>query len=327
MKNYAGLVSVIIPCYNNAKYLKKCIDSVLNQTYSNFEVIIVDDGSDDNPESIICQYSDSRIKPIILLPHNGVSASRNEGIEHSKGEYIIFIDGDDWIEPDHIACLVESSVDSQCSMILMSVDYPDHSESKSTKALSCHSFAGFSKDKFHLLFEDYLLSSPCNKLYRSELINKFNIRFDPSISYAEDLLFNLEYFSVIQTAVIKNSTTYHYVKHSISGTTRFHKTPAYTLSKISFAAHRLFGDNQTKETKIVLLRHYVWGIINLMHKDSTLNTTETVEEIKKIVRLKEFKENKTCIPFLGLNRGFQLLLKIGNPWLIYHILSVQFKIR
>lgn len=90
------MVSVIIPVYNSSKYLKECIDSVLNQTYKNIEVIIIDDNSTDNSVDIINSYKDKRIKLIKFKENSGVSACRNKGIELAKGDYITFIDSDDY---------------------------------------------------------------------------------------------------------------------------------------------------------------------------------------------------------------------------------------
>ena len=101
------LVSVVIPVYNVEKYVEKCLDSVINQTYQNLEIIIVNDGSTDNSLSV-CQkkkLSDSRIK-LINKENGGLSSARNAGIECAQGEFICFIDSDDWIELDYIEVLL-----------------------------------------------------------------------------------------------------------------------------------------------------------------------------------------------------------------------------
>ena len=95
------LISVIIPVYNLSEYLSKSIDSVLAQTYTNFEIIAVDDGSTDDSAKLLKEYAlkDNRVKPV-FKENGGVSTARNKGIEESNGEFIYFLDGDDWIEPD-----------------------------------------------------------------------------------------------------------------------------------------------------------------------------------------------------------------------------------
>ena len=100
-------VSVIIPVYNLAKYLSKCLESVLAQTYANFEIIAIDDGSTDDSAAILKKYAekDKRVKPI-LKANGGVSSARNAGLDKAEGEYIFFLDGDDWIEPETLERLV-----------------------------------------------------------------------------------------------------------------------------------------------------------------------------------------------------------------------------
>lgn len=85
------LISVVIPCFNNAAFIRKCVESVLAQDYKNLEIIVVDDGSDDDPAKALADVSDSRLKPVIRISHQGVSASRNIGIEYADGEYILLL--------------------------------------------------------------------------------------------------------------------------------------------------------------------------------------------------------------------------------------------
>lgn len=100
------LVSVIIPLYNKEKYIKRCIDSLVKQTYKNLQIIIVDDGSTDNSTDIISQYKDERIE-LIQKKNEGVSLTRNRGIESSKGKYIAFVDADDYVSKDYIYNLIQ----------------------------------------------------------------------------------------------------------------------------------------------------------------------------------------------------------------------------
>ena len=98
------LISVIVNVYNGEKFIKKCLDSIVNQTYKNLEIIIVNDGSTDSTLSICNSYSDDRIK-IITTPNQGLGLSRNTGIENANGEYLYFVDADDFIEPDAVEYL------------------------------------------------------------------------------------------------------------------------------------------------------------------------------------------------------------------------------
>ena len=100
------LISIIIPVYNAEKYLKKCLDSVINQTYKNLEIILVDDGSTDKSPEICDKYAEKDSRIIVLHKENGgVSSSRNAGLDIFKGEYLSFVDSDDYVEPDYIEYL------------------------------------------------------------------------------------------------------------------------------------------------------------------------------------------------------------------------------
>ena len=102
------LISIIVPVYNVEKYLKKCLDSILSQTYKNFEVIIVNDGSPDNSQKIIDEYKKKDKRIIVLEKENGgLSSARNYGIEHANGKYISFVDADDYIEKDYVEKLYD----------------------------------------------------------------------------------------------------------------------------------------------------------------------------------------------------------------------------
>lgn len=313
-----GLISVIIPCYNNAPYIRQCVDSVLQQTYPDFEIIIVDDGSTDNPFSELDDISDSRLRLKLKMPHRGVSTARNVGIHHAIGEYIVFIDGDDWVERNHLELLVNGLKKADCAMIMMQADYPNHSVISQSDLDLIKNNPIIKKANFNLLFENYLLSSPCNKIYRSQIINRSNyLQFDSSISYAEDLLFNLEYFCMIDSVALFPECTYHYVKHSDSGTTRFHKNTAYTLSRISAMASHLFGTSPTRETLTILMKHYIWGFFNLHHKKSGLNTSQICAEIHQILSIPEYKTSKSALQSSGISKKFQWILKIGSPAIIH----------
>lgn len=310
------LVSVVIPCYNNAPFLRKCTESVLSQTYTNLEVIIIDDGSTDNPECELVGLNDKRLKEIEKISHSGVSTARNIGIERSSGEYLIFIDGDDWIEPNHIETLMKDREDYDSSMIMMSVDTPSE-QSVSSETLKLFSEnSHINASHFYKLYEAFLLSSPCNKLYRNEIIQTEYCRFDPNISYGEDLIFNLKYFTFVKNISLHSEITYHYVKHNLEhGSTRFHKYTVYTLERITEASKGLFKELKNSSLRI-LMRYYIWGIINLFHKSSDLTYSQRRASISMILSIPEFKIALQEIHNLGISYRFRMVLRSMNSQLI-----------
>lgn len=320
------LVSVIIPCYNNAPFIRKCVDSVLAQTYTNLEVLILDDGSDDNPQAPLSDITDPRLHPVITLPHKGVSQARNVGIQLSKGNYIIFIDGDDWVEPTHIRLLVDGLQNADCSMILMSIDYPDRQvvEPHLQQLFAQHPL--IQRKEFNLLFDNYLLSSPCNKIYRAEIIKGLNnIQFDPVITYAEDLLFNLIYFQHINTVSLQPHATYHYVKHpGPSGTKRCHRHTAYTLLRLDEEQQKCLPTT-TQETFTIMFHHYLWGFMNLQHQNSTLSSAQRYGELYQMLHSDAWYACKQALNNVGISRSLRFLLRLGNARLLNLLLSLRLK--
>ena len=116
------LISIIVPVYNVEKYIHECVDSIINQTYKNIEIILVDDGSPDNCGKICDEYAkkDNRIK-VIHKPNGGLSDARNHGIDVANGEWLMFIDSDDWIEPNMAEKLLHSALNNKADLAISSV--------------------------------------------------------------------------------------------------------------------------------------------------------------------------------------------------------------
>ncbi len=202
MKN--ELISIIIPVYNNEKWFERCISSVINQTYKNIEIIIINDCSLDNVESIIKKY-EALDKRIVYLKNDkniGVGYSRNKGIEISKGNYIYFLDSDDYIEKDTIETLYRNikPSDIYCSM------------------LAAYKEINGVKQEAHRKIEDLeLLKSPsvCIRLFNKKLIKESNIKFS-DIKIGEDLEFIFKLIIFNDTASYVDKILYTYVVHDDS---------------------------------------------------------------------------------------------------------------
>lgn len=216
------MISVIIPVYNTADYLKRCIASVLSSSYENFELILVDDGSDDG-SALICREhceKDSRVK-YFRQEHRGVSAARNRGIEESSGTWLVFVDSDDFISSDFLEMIAGEEEGTQ-EMLLFDLVRLKRGNAVSGRA----KFSGDKKrrsfygetDKSHLIRcllnmerlengGNISLPSPCAKAYRKSVIERNRLRFAEDIAICEDRLFNLEYilragsFTYIQSRV------------------------------------------------------------------------------------------------------------------------------
>ena len=189
-------ISVIVPIYNVAKYLPTCLNSIINQTYQNLEIILIDDGSTDNSGKIADQYAqkDPRIK-VIHQPNQGQSTARNIGIQLAKGDYIGFIDGDDEVKPTFIESLF-SAYDQNTSLSVCGIHYK-RLKSKSAEDVYINPIRSQHKNETYQAYILYLLAidgrmySSVNKLYRADLVK--TLKFDIKLNFAEDTKFVLDY--------------------------------------------------------------------------------------------------------------------------------------
>lgn len=199
----AGLVSVIIPVYNVEDYLKECIDSVLQQTYSKIEIILLDDGSLDNSLQICKQYADLDQRICVYHQENlGVSVTRNRGIDLARGNYILFVDADDIIDADMIEKMLLYNQKNYITITNLGKINDSKLEDFEVNRIS-------KEYGFWDLFERQLINSPCNKLYETVWV-KDGIRFEEGLSLGEDLLFNLNYLKRVEGFVFLDKPFYHY---------------------------------------------------------------------------------------------------------------------
>lgn len=210
------LVSIIVPIYNNEKYLRKCFESLINQTLKDIEIILVNDGSNDNSLLICHEFEkiDTRIK-VIDKPNGGVSSARNAGLKLACGEYVGFVDSDDWIERDMYEKMYSAAEKHEADAVVVSfklnIDRKEHQKKvrllegshKASKLLDIHIEDGSLKGM--------LMSSNCNIIYRSEIINRNNLFFDEELKINEDGIFNLKFLMKARTVFsLPNDYVYHY---------------------------------------------------------------------------------------------------------------------
>lgn len=204
------LVTIIIPVYNTEKYLKKCLDTVVNQTYKNIEIIIINDASPDNSKEIIIQYT-KKYKNIKLInnPVNlGVSISRNIGLDSANGDYIYFLDSDDFIRKDAIEKLVNLATLYEVPLVEAKYKSVFTSQEPKLNAKVKNRYINLEKDKGAIKNHNCIA---CNKLYSHDLI-KDNIRFPEKLNY-EDNAFVYPLLTIAKKSIITNEVLYFYRRH------------------------------------------------------------------------------------------------------------------
>lgn len=216
-------VSIIVPIYNTEKYLRRCIESIINQTYRNIEVILINDGSTDGSANICDEFmlKDNRIS-VIHKKNSGVSFCRNRGIKLSIGDYLQFVDSDDYLDIDMTENLVKSIEANDADLVICGYKrIEDLTNSQILRSFAVEErvlgLDGF-KQIYDGLYDSYYLNSPCNKLYRAKIIKDNGILFNTNMDLGEDLLFNVDVFKKSASFVISSSCPYNYVVYNTKDT-------------------------------------------------------------------------------------------------------------
>ncbi len=235
------LVSVIIPVYNVEKYLPKCLDSVIGQTYKNLEIICVNDGTPDNSSAILESYAekDSRIR-IINQENKGLSGARNTGIAFATGDYIVFLDSDDWMDVETIETAIKYSENTDTVMWGYIREFPNKSIEKkifdgsrsfdenATRNLH-RRLAGLTGEELRNPENTDALVTAWGKLYTASIIKENNLQFvDTKIIGTEDLLFNMYYFCFAKRSFFIDKSFNHYRKDNETSLTRSYKSKLFS---------------------------------------------------------------------------------------------------
>ncbi len=193
MRKEECLVSIVVPVYNAEPYLRRCLDSLCGQTYHNIEIILIDDGSVDGSGGICDEYAqtDPRIRAI-HKQNEGVSAARNDGIVHAGGEYLIFVDSDDYVHRELVELYMKAVEED--AVVVCDITSDDSACEKSWLDGWMANVEEAAFERFIYFYSDNYVNSPVNKLFRMDIIKRYGIRFPKDKSLGEDLLFNLDYF-------------------------------------------------------------------------------------------------------------------------------------
>lgn len=216
------VISIIVPVFNAANTLKRCINSILRQSFDDFELIIVNDGSEDESGLIISEYSviDNRIRIIDYNPNKGVSFARNCGLAVSKGEYVMFADSDDYVDENWCRRLLETQKCMPNFNIICNVSkrYLNRTEDVSSEMNSRE------LDDYYELFSMGLSGFPVNKIYVNSIIKSNSISFRTDISIGEDVLFNVDYYKVSTNQYYYISDClYYYVQNNSSALNKYNE--------------------------------------------------------------------------------------------------------
>jgi glycosyltransferase involved in cell wall biosynthesis len=248
-------ISVIIPVYNVEKYLARCLDSVIAQTFSDIEIVCINDGSTDNSADILSEYAtrDSRIR-IVSQENAGLSIARNVGLEHISGQYVCFIDSDDWVDENYLEVLFNLLSNSGADIAMAGMKFVKGD------CISCNNTPNMIASDLAIKLNNFPNGSVCDKLFKTELFTKNTILF-PCGRYYEDNLVLLKLAVLSKTVVFTNSVSYYYVMnpsgicHSVSP--QRHKKRQEDKLYIAEQMARYAKDNKIKGRHLFAVRQFI----------------------------------------------------------------------
>lgn len=265
-------VSIIVPVYNAEATLGRCIDSLLAQSFDDFELIAVDDGSSDSSQDIVRSYTgrDSRVR--LLTPgHGGVSAARNCGIEAASGTWLTFVDSDDYVASDYLEDLLDGSSGTQFAISGYSVVNPGaapEAVSVCSGQLERDGSGCCSLTQLLECFSAYSLGFVWGKLFRRDIVNANVLRFDPDISFGEDGIFCFSYFRHVTNCRFSLRSGYFYVRGADNSSLAL---SAPVISRLAGLERFLdivsAGGFDNVEVRKKIEIHYLGGLLTTLKKD------------------------------------------------------------
>lgn len=292
------LISVIIPVYNKENYLKKCIDSLINQTYSNIEIILVNDGSSDKSPEVCDEYSvkDSRIR-VINSDNKGVSAARNLGIDKANGRYLMFVDADDWVAPDFCeeAIKIISENDSDIGVFGFFCVDGKSGATKSEKRYKTEQLNNI--EALERLLKNDIENYIWNKIFKASVF--FDVRFVENIVW-EDLEIMHRLFLNCQSVVLGEKCTYFYQNNDTSITNNITAKTLENIFTIRYTRHKQLCTRGYKDIAERGMNDLLLSALNLYDFSLKQNiNTQILADAKKILN-----ENKN----LALKKGLRFKL-------------------
>lgn len=340
-----SLISIIVPVYNTENYLEKCLYSLVNQTYKNIEIIIIDDGSPDNSMNIIQKFvlADNRVK-VISQKNQGLSGARNTRMNNANGDYIMFIDSDDWIEIDTCEKAINASEKYNADVVFWpyikefsDLQKDNYLFDKTEIIWSEKNINQLSRRMVGLVGDELAnpqsidnLVTAWGKLYKKSVIG--DVRFtDTKIIGTEDALFNIEVFLGINSAVYIPDLLSHYRKDNESSLTHNYKKKLVSrwremYSRIKFLLDR---NDMSREYYDALKNRICFGLIGLginLAEDKKMSFKEKKKEIYNILSMKHYQIALKDLDFSYLPIQWKVFFKLAknnNALLLLWLLKIM----
>lgn len=323
------MISIIIPCYNTAQYIDQCLKSILSQNYQDYEIIIIDDGSTDNLLAVLAKYKENSKIKLFSYKNQGVAQARNEGISKATGEYIMFVDPDDYITPNALQILYEETQKDQYDAIRYgfrkiyvdqnNIGYDDKEKPKilnnNEEIINNYlpAYIGIGQKDFddwkaigNNIWKHKQFASVCRFLFKRDTIIKNNIQFKRGITLGEDKFFICLFFLYANKIHITSHVLYHYLIREKGGMTSAVGNPKeIAKDKIIGVQERshlrkLYIENKKKDIFPMYIGTCVLGILEIIFRGRNLSSKECKILIHNYLCLPEVIEAITTVKISNL---------------------------
>lgn len=310
-KSNQSLVSVIVPVYKVEQYIDRCVQSIVDQTYSNLELLLIDDGSPDHSGEMCEEWTqkDIRIR-VFHKPNGGVSSARNLGLDNAQGEWVMFVDSDDWIEKDYIA---NFDLNSDCDIQMQGYSNDFFDRKSEARGFTSNQDADIAT-AFVEATKCYVIYGPVFKLIKRSLID--TDRFDNNYSLGEDYLFNLHIFQRAETFKLIMGNGYHYSHERAESLTKVvhpYQNILNLYNTCDYLRNILFDKCPTDELRIVCNHRHFNEIVKFILKDFFTDKKNGYIQYKRLIEQID----------LSVERSFGLLCKYKY---IFRLLRFDIKI-
>jgi len=328
--NEKTLFSIIIPVYNAQDTIRRTLQSVLNQTFSSYEIIVVNDGSRDNSARILQEFAHYPQVTVLNQINAGVSAARNSGLQQASGDYVLFLDADDWVDDNFLMSFkLNLNAWPAEAVDLMVGNLNDNRIGKVSQA------GFFSQQDIPYVLGELEMSDNIgylhNKCYRRQIIDDLHLRFMEGVSMSEDLLFNLKFFSCVSNFLITPGAAYHY--EDVAGSLSKRKVQ-YSELKVRKQSLTDLYDSIVEKYASGNLDHFLKAIskrvlaldmqiVTAMYHAS-FSPADIAQEINQI---KRGKYSKGIFTLLNKNEKLKYMIMNLNTITAYYFLYALYRMR
>jgi glycosyltransferase involved in cell wall biosynthesis len=299
-------VSIIVPIYNVEPFLEQCVQSLVDQTCQDIEVILVDDGSPDKCGEICDRFAaEYPIVKVIHQENQGVSVARNTGMDAAQGEWLMFVDGDDWVELDIVEKMLPYAEEKGCDILVGSyfLETKNHSKLECFGKLSGYMLC--EKDKLRLFASCFYLQSlrntrfshaiggPWAKLLRKNLLLKHELRFLPGLTQSQDILFSLYAFQNAAKIALLDPPHYHYREHTLSTTRKYmsdHDTMGEVfVENVSAFTQKYYGGKGQAIVSSMAVLYFIRNSRKILHKEAPYTFPQALLMVKAMAGREPYK--------------------------------------